>query len=123
MLDARRKGQLRELEEVKRDLDIVMAAFLSEEADGKDKVALFQVGVGTGMGMWVWVGWHGTGFSLWCGGLAGRGGGADGKDKVVLSQVGSEMLEGGHQRTRQHFAAAVAAVERRHLFGGPLCAR
>ncbi len=53
VLDARRKVQLRELEEVKRDLDIVMASFLSEEADGKDKVALFQVGWGWGCG---WVG-------------------------------------------------------------------
>lgn len=42
-LDARRKGQHRELQEVKRELDIQMATFLHEESDGKDKVALFQL--------------------------------------------------------------------------------
>ncbi|KXZ45417.1 hypothetical protein GPECTOR_55g323 [Gonium pectorale] len=42
-LDAKRKNQARELTEVKRELDIQMAAFLHEEADGKDKVAQFQM--------------------------------------------------------------------------------
>ncbi|GFR42867.1 hypothetical protein Agub_g3858 [Astrephomene gubernaculifera] len=42
-LEARRKTQSRELQEVKRELDIQMASFLHEEADGKDKVALFQL--------------------------------------------------------------------------------
>ncbi|GLI69727.1 hypothetical protein VaNZ11_014402 [Volvox africanus] len=42
-LEARRKAQSRELQEIKRELDIQMAAFLHEEADGKDKVSLFQL--------------------------------------------------------------------------------
>ncbi|EFJ42885.1 coiled-coil protein required for normal flagellar motility [Volvox carteri f. nagariensis] len=42
-LEARRKSQSRELQEIKRELDIQMAAFLHEEADGKGKVALFQL--------------------------------------------------------------------------------
>ncbi len=42
-LEARRKAQSRELQDIKRELDIQMAAFLHEEADGKDKVSLFQL--------------------------------------------------------------------------------
>ncbi|KAG2431406.1 hypothetical protein HXX76_009421 [Chlamydomonas incerta] len=42
-LEARRRVQSRELSDVKRELDIQMAAFLHEEADGKEKVALFQL--------------------------------------------------------------------------------
>lgn len=42
-LEARRRAQSRELSDVKRELDIQMAAFLHEEADGKEKVALFQL--------------------------------------------------------------------------------
>lgn len=42
VLEARRRGQGQEVGEVKRDLDIQMATFLHTEADGKDKVSLFQ---------------------------------------------------------------------------------
>ncbi|PNH11949.1 hypothetical protein TSOC_001169 [Tetrabaena socialis] len=42
-LETKRKTQSRELTEVKRELDIQMAAFLHEESGGKDKVSLFQL--------------------------------------------------------------------------------
>ncbi|KAG2482118.1 hypothetical protein HYH03_018925, partial [Edaphochlamys debaryana] len=42
-LEARRRSQSRDLADVKRELDIQMAAFLGEEAEGKDKLAMFQM--------------------------------------------------------------------------------
>lgn len=42
-LEAKLKAQKKEIEEVKRDLDIKMNEFLGEEAVGKDKAVTFQL--------------------------------------------------------------------------------
>jgi len=42
-LEAKLKSQHKEIEEVKRDLDINLSEFLGEEAVGKDKAMTFQL--------------------------------------------------------------------------------